>query len=111
MGAGLKLEDVRREGIRALRGEEVRASAAAGKPFKLVARARRGGDGEMTASVRPERVAPRGPFASVTGTTLAIHFELDVLPGLTLISHEPNLKSTSYAMLADFINAVKDEAS
>ena len=111
MGAGLKLEDVRREGIRALRDEEVRASAASGEPFKLVARARRGGDGEMTASVRPERVAPRGPFASVTGTTLAIHFELDVLPGLTLISHEPNLKSTSYAMLADFINAVKDEAS
>src|SRR5438067_9104581 len=37
---------VRREGIRGLRDEEVRASAAAGEPFKLVARARRGDDGD-----------------------------------------------------------------
>ena len=63
----------------------------------------------MAAGVRPERVAPRGPFSAVTGTTLAIHFELDVLPGLTLVSHAPNLKSTSYGMLADFVNAVRDE--
>jgi len=111
MGAGLKLEDVRREGIRALRDEEVRAASADGEPFRLVARARRGDGGRVAASVRPERVAPRGPFASVTGTTLAIHFGLDVLSGLTLVSHEPNLRSTSYGMLADFINAVKDEAS
>ena len=109
MGASLKLEDVRREGIRGLRDEEVRASAAAGEPFKLVARARRGDDGEVAAGVRPERVAPRGPFSAVTGTTLAIHFELDVLPGLTLVSHAPNLKSTSYGMLADFVNTVRDE--
>src|SRR5256714_10962347 len=111
MGATLKLEDVRREGIRALRDEDVRASSAAGEPFKLVARARRGDGGRVAASVLPERAAPRGPFAAVKGTTLAIHFELDVLPGLTLISHDPNLRSTSYGMLADFINAVKDEAS
>jgi homoserine dehydrogenase len=109
MSAGLKLEDVSREGIRGLSDEEVREANAAGEPFKLVARAARGEDGRVIASVRPERVAPGGPFSSVAGTTLAIHFELDVLPGLTLVAHDPNLKSTSYGMLADFVNAVKDE--
>ncbi|PYS82185.1 MAG: homoserine dehydrogenase [Acidobacteria bacterium] len=110
MGASLKLEDVCRRGIRDLKDEEVRAAHAAGRPFKLVARARLNEDGKVAATVRPERVAPEEPFASVTGTTLALHFELDVLPGLTLIEHDPNLKSTAYGLLADFINAVKGEA-
>ena len=110
MGARLKLEDVRREGIRGLKDDDVRAAHAASQPFKLVARARLQDDGSVAATVRPERVAPHEPFAGVGGTSLAIHFELDVLHGLTLIAHEPNLKSTSYGLLADFINAVKNDA-
>jgi homoserine dehydrogenase len=110
MGAQLKLGDVRREGIRELSDEEIRAAHAAGRPFKLVARARLEEDGKVAATVRPERVAPDEPFARVGGTTLALHFELDVLHGLTLVAHQPNLRSTSYGLLADFINAVKDEA-
>ncbi|HJQ31866.1 MAG TPA: hypothetical protein VJ866_06805 [Pyrinomonadaceae bacterium] len=107
MGASLKLEDVRREGIRDLDAAAARAADTEGRPFKLVARARRLGDGKIEAIVRPEQVGPRGPFANIEGTTLAIHFELDVLPGLTLVAHDPNLKSTSYGLLADFINAVR----
>jgi homoserine dehydrogenase len=109
MRAGLKLDDVGREGIRALSEREVRAAHAAGEPFKLIASCARDGDGRLEARVRPERVAHEHPFASIKGTTLAIHFRLDVLPGLTLVAHAPDLKSTSYGMLADFINAVKDE--
>ena len=110
MGAGLGLADVGRRGIRELTDEEVRAAHAEGRPFKLVARARRGAGGRVEAAVRPEQVAPDEPFASVGGTSLSVHFELDVLPGLTLTEHRPNLKSTAYGLLADFINAVKDEA-
>ena len=109
MRAGLKLEDVSREGIRGLGAEEVRAAHAAGEPFKLVANCARDENGRLRARVRPERVGHEHPFASIKGTTLAIHFELDVLHGLTLVAHEPDLKSTSYGMLADFINAVKSE--
>jgi len=57
--------------------------------------------------VRPEQLAPDDPFASIGGTTLALDFELDVLRGLTLVARQPNLKSTAYGMLADFINAVR----
>ena len=109
MGAGLRLDDVGREGIRGLSVEDVRAARAAGEPFKLVSRCERDEAGRLVASVRPERVAPDNPFASIKGTTLAINFELDVLRGLTLVAHAPDLKSTSYGMLADFINAAKAE--
>lgn len=109
MRAGLKLDDVSREGIRGLSVEEVRAADAAGEPFKLIAGCTRDESGRLEARVRPERVAREHPFSSIKGTTLAIHFELDVLPGLTLVAHKPNLKSTSYGLLADFLNAVKGE--
>lgn len=109
MRAGLGLEDVSREGIRGLSVEEVRAAHAAGEPFKLIAGCARDESGRLEARVRPERVTHEHPFASINGTTLAIHFELDMLPGLTLVAREPNLKSTAYGLLADFVNAVKGE--
>ncbi|MET0623757.1 MAG: homoserine dehydrogenase [Pyrinomonadaceae bacterium] len=109
MDAGLKLGEISREGIRGLSDGEVRAAHAEGRPFRLVARARRGEGCRVEAAVRPERVAPRGPFASVTGTTLAVHYELDVLPGLTVVAHDPDLRSTAYGLLADFVEAARGE--
>ncbi|MFL6333895.1 MAG: homoserine dehydrogenase [Pyrinomonadaceae bacterium] len=109
MDAGLKIEEVSREGIRGLQDDEVRAAHAAGRPFRLVSRARLDAAGLVSASVRPEQISPRGPFASAAGTTLAIHYELDVLPGLTVIAHDPDLTSTAYGLLADFINAARGE--
>jgi len=109
MGAGLKLEEVERKGIRGLSDAEVRAAQAEGRPFRLVARARREEGGRVSARVRPEQVEPRGPFGSVTGTTLAVHYELDVLPGLTVVAHAPDLMGTAYFMLADFVEAARAE--
>ena len=107
MGASLKLGEVSREGIRGLSDGEVRAAAAGGRPFRLVGRGRRAAGGVVSAAVRPEQVEPRGAFASVGGTTLAIDYELDVLPGLTVVARDPDLKSTAYGLLADFVEAVR----
>lgn len=97
---------VRREGIRALDHRVLQAARAEGKPFKLLARATVNADGSVTALVRPEQIATSDPLGNVRGTSLAIHFELDTIPGLTIVSHRPNLQSTAYGLLADFINAV-----
>lgn len=108
MRAPLRLEEVEREGIRQLESTRVQEARAALRPFKLVSRAE-ASEGRVKASVRPEQVSPDDPLAMASGTSLLIHFELDVLPGLTMMAHSPNLKSTSYGLLADFINAVKEE--
>ena len=97
--------NVRREGIRGLDPATLQAARAEGKPYKLVTRAIVNADGSVTASVRPEQVALSDPLGGVRGTSLAIHFELDVMPGLTITSHRPNLQSTAYGLLADFLNA------
>lgn len=97
--------NVRREGIRGLDPATLQAARAEGKPYKLLTRATVNADGSVTASVRPEQVAASDPLGGVRGTSLAIHFELDTMPGLTIVSHRPNLQSTAYGLLADFVNA------
>ncbi|HEV2836604.1 MAG TPA: hypothetical protein VGW58_14880 [Pyrinomonadaceae bacterium] len=99
---------VRREGIRALEPRMLQAARAEGKPYKLLTRATVNADGSVTASVRPEQIALNDPLGNVRGTSLGIHFELDTIPGLTIVSHRPNLQSTAYGLLADFINAATD---
>jgi homoserine dehydrogenase len=97
--------EVRREGIRGLDPATLQAARAEGKPYKLISRAMVNPDGSVTALVRPEQIAANDPFGGVRGTSLAVHFELDTIPGLTIVSHRPNLQSTAYGLLADFINA------
>ena len=103
----LKPDDVNREGIRGLSPAKVQTARAESKPFKLVARGRLAENGNLVATVRPEQIASSDPLGNVRGTSLAVHFELDMMPGLTITSHRPNLQSTAYGLLADFINAAK----
>lgn len=108
MNTPLGLDEVHREGIRDLNAGAIREAHAAGRSYRLVARASRAADGRISAFVRPEQIPRDDSFASVNGTSLMIRFELDVLPALSLIAHGPNLQSTAYGMLADFINAVRE---
>jgi homoserine dehydrogenase len=108
LNLSLKPGDVIREGIRGLSPAQVQSARGDGKPFKLVARGRVGENGSLAATVRPEQIASSDPLGNVRGTSLAVHFELDMMPGLTITSHRPNLQSTAYGLLADFINAVRD---
>lgn len=104
----LKPSDVRREGIRNLSTQKLQAARAEGKPYKLVARVKLEDNGSsLSASVKPEQLSSTDPLGNVRGTSLAAHFELDMMPGLTITSHRPSLQSTAYGLLADFINAVK----
>jgi homoserine dehydrogenase len=108
MKISLQPGEVRREGIRNLSTQKLQAARAEGKPYKLVARVKLADNGSsLSASVKPEQLAPTDPLGNVRGTSLAVHFELDMMPGLTITSHRPSLQSTAYGLLADFINAVR----
>jgi homoserine dehydrogenase len=107
MQVPLKPDQVKREGIRELVPQSLQRARRENKPYKLIARAQRMADGSVQAIVQPEQVAITDPLGNVRGTSLAVHFELDIMPGLTITSHRPNLQSTAYGLLADFINAVR----
>jgi homoserine dehydrogenase len=106
MGAQVRLEDVERQGIATVTPEQVRAARAAGMPYKLICRAERTGD-TVQASVRPEQIPLTDPFASLTGTTSCLRFEMDDF-GLTLIEHKPGVVATAYGLLSDFLRAARE---
>lgn len=105
----LKPDDVEREGIRGLSGEQVRAARTEGKKYRLVASAERASaSGPVVARVRPMLLEPGDPLAIVSGPALVTQFQTDIFQdGLTLIDHGGSLEATAYSVLADFIAAVK----
>jgi homoserine dehydrogenase len=105
LGCPLELCDVERTGITGLDTATVQAARRAGMPYKLVCRAHHEGDG-VRASVKPERLPLSDPLARIDGGSSCVHFELDILPGLTIIEQDAGLDTTAYGMLADFIRAV-----
>lgn len=107
MGVPLKLEDVKRDSIRDLTVEAIKAARSEGQPFKVVCRAARVGE-KAEASVRLERVPLSDPLAHVAGTSSTVYFETDIFPGLAITEDNPGLEATAYGMLADFVRAVGD---
>jgi homoserine dehydrogenase len=98
---------VRREGIGGVTPAMAREARGAGRPIKLVCQARRASGGSLEASVGPESIPWGDPLASVSGTSSIIHFETDMLEGLTLIEHNPGPKTTAYGLLADLIHVTR----
>ncbi len=107
MGQSVKLAEIEREGIRGLTSEEVQAARMDGRPFKLVCQAEIVDD-RLHASVRPEQVPLNDPLATVQGTAMMVHFETDILEGLTITAaNKDDPRATAYDMMADFIRAVR----
>ena len=106
MNHPIALNSISREGIRSLTGEAVRAARAAGTPYKLVCWAMRR-DNMVESGVRPQQLALGDPLAQVNGASSAVHFETDLLPGLTVVEHAPTPVTTAYGMLADFLDLVQ----
>ena len=105
MGQPLELAEVRREGIRQLTADEVRAACSQGKPFKLLCQAGRE-DGRLIAKVGPEQIPLSDSLAWVQGTSSMVEFETDLVPGFAIRETNPGLEATAYGMLADFVRAV-----
>src|SRR5438105_4151414 len=87
IGANVKLEQVKRTGIRELSEEKIRAVRAAGMRYKLVCRAERKGD-SVQCCVRPELLLASDALAGLEGTSSAIRFDLDMF-GLSIMEHNP----------------------
>jgi homoserine dehydrogenase len=106
MDTPLKPAEVDRQGIRHITAEEIALAKANGQRWKLVCSARRTEQG-LQARVAPELVGIDSPLFGIEGTTSVIQFETDVLGLLSVVESDPGPDTTAYALLADFINAVR----
>jgi homoserine dehydrogenase len=105
MGVPVKLEQVRRTGIRELSEEKIRSVRDSGMRYKLVCRATRRGLG-VECHVAPELLLAGDPLANLEGSSSAIRFDMDVF-GLSIVEHNPGIDATGYGLVADFVRAVQ----
>jgi homoserine dehydrogenase len=105
MGVPVKLEQVRRTGIRELSAEKIRSVRSQGMRYKLVCRAQRRGLG-VDCSVAPELLLMSDPLANLDSSSSAIRFDMDMF-GLSIVEHNPGIDATGYGMVADFVRAVQ----
>lgn len=106
MGADLRPGAIERQGITGLTPAEARAALDSGQRIKLVCEAVRQGD-QVRASVLRLRLPHQDPLSQVDGTSSAVTFETDTLPGLTILEGSPLPVTTAYGMLVDMINIAR----
>ena len=110
MGIPLKPHQVVRESIRDLSPEILHAANVQNKTYRSVGRLERSVAG-VKASVGPELLDRHDPFATASPASLISHFELDVIPGLTMILHAPSdsdmPRTVAYDVLADWLRALE----
>ena len=106
MDADLRVADIDITGIRELDFAEVRAAKHAGTPVRLVATVENL-DGVVHGRVAPTRLEPGDPFLSMGAMALGVHFEGDLMPGLTVVGHDLTPRSTAYGVLADVISVLR----
>ena len=109
-GVPLKLDKIRRAGIRSLEPATICAARAEGRPYKLVCCAERTGR-RVRASVGPQQLDASDPLANVNGTSSCIQLQMDTLPSLTLTELNPGIEATAYGLLADFIRAAREPSA
>ena len=111
MNARLRLEDVERVGIRDLDPLEVKLAYLHGTPIRMVSSLERiqieGGGETLRASVKPVRLERDDPLNGLDAMSLALHFETNMLPGLTIVGHGLDARSTAYGVLCDVLNVAR----
>ena len=102
MGVSLDRADVQAGGITELSLDEVKAAAAEGRRYKLIARVERTETG-VSAGVALEKLPVTDPLATVTGPTNALTFVTDLLGETTIVGAGAGKKPTGYALLTDLL--------
>ena len=56
-------------------------------------------------------VGIESPFFGIEGTTSIVQVESDVLGKLSIFEEDPGVHTTAYGMMADFLNAIRENGS
>ena len=106
------------QGVRGITPERVTAAKAAGRSLRLVGGAElrqgdeggKGGEGGITAYVRPEELEPGDPLHGLAGSDAALTFYTDRLAPVTITQKGSTVEDTAFGAFADVLRACRPEA-
>jgi homoserine dehydrogenase len=103
MGADLRPQDVRREGLGAEAMRRAQHMLLPGQTLKQVAEAERGEGGAVAAWVRLVALPPADALAHLSGMEAGLQLRTDTMGDLTLIEGEGGPGQTAFGVLADLV--------
>lgn len=102
LGGNIKPSDAQREGITSISKEDVLAAREEGYRYKLIASTRKE-NGQVVASVSPQKLSLSDPLAGIMGANNALTFELDLLGKVTIQGPGAGKIETGYSILIDML--------
>lgn len=102
LGADLRIEDVRRNGIRDISVADVEVAAVEGKNWRLVARVDSDGNG-WRARVGPETVDRQDPLGALSGAGNLLVFDTRALGEIAITGPGAGRRATGHAVVTDLI--------
>jgi homoserine dehydrogenase len=106
MGADIGVKDVDRTGITGITLEDIESAKQEGKRWKLIGKVTRQG-GDVSASVKPEKVDLSDPLAAIGGATNALTFVTDLMGEVTIVGAGAGKVETGYSLLVDMLTIHK----
>lgn len=103
LGANLHPRDVACQGISKLTSAQINDALHDGSRWKLIGSASRAANGEVKASVAPQRLPLSHPLAGVSGPINAISFGSELLGKVTVIGPGAGRIETAFALLSDIV--------
>ncbi|CAM3852182.1 homoserine dehydrogenase [Mesobacillus zeae] len=98
-------DDVPREGISSITGEQIKQAEKLGLRFKLIASIQRAG-GKITGSVRPTLVSESHPLFNIEGVENSVSIEADIVGRITLQGPGAGMYPTASAVIEDLIHSL-----
>ena len=106
LGANTRPSQIKRQGIRAIRSEDLARARRKGKVLRLIARGSRKGR-TITTRVAPERLSQDDPMAHVTGTSSVLAIQTDLMKELMVVEKDGGIEQTAYALYSDLLTVVE----
>ena len=106
MGAQVKPDEIRREGISEETGKLVRAAVRRDRRIRLVARAYRQG-GKVIGKVEPEELEVFDPLAAVRGLSNILILNTDTMRELAIVENNPSVEQTAFGLFSDLVTLLR----
>jgi homoserine dehydrogenase len=98
----IKPSDAKREGITSLSKQEILTAKQEGYRYKLIGSTKKE-NGQIRASVSPQKLPLSDPLAGVMGASNALTFDLDLLGKVTIQGPGAGKIETGYSILTDML--------
>lgn len=108
MDADITPKDVDVESVSSVTAEDIKKARDKGCCIKYICRAKRDlVSGQVSVSVKPEKIPVSHAYCTVNGTSAVITFYTDLAGEMTLIQTDPGLLQTAYGVYSDLITLLK----